>query len=139
MSKSNKSPFDAEIEVNESIGNIDEMVQQSFRRRLLPVVLTKEELLGIGHEITQAQMDKERIEAEKKSAMKLFASRIEEKAKTISFQSRIYKAGKEEREVEVEVIKNYRTGTVKEIRTDTGGVVGDRPMTPSERQKELKL
>lgn len=135
-----KESFTGDEQADQSaVGNIDELIDTESKERLLPVVLTQEERLQIGEEICQAQASLEAAQAAKKAAVKQYDGEIERHKEIVSMQAHTLRLGRIDKLVEVKVIRNYRTGRIKEVRQDTSEVLTDRVMSPSERQRGLKL
>ena len=105
--------------------------------RLMPCKLKDTELLRYGGELGEVIQD---IAAEEDNQLGL---RQEMKARLAVLEARRTDLAtkitrKEElRDVEIQTERDYTAGTYSEIRTDTGEVIKERPLTPEERQEKL--
>ena len=103
----------------------------------MPCRLTDVELRERWRQHGVLEIEIEAIEAElegTKSHQKSLAAKAEEREAERRSLSRICRAEAEDRQVDVEVRLELRTGTVTEVRTDTGEVLHERAATMDERQ-----
>lgn len=109
----------------------------NFRKQrttqVLPVTLTKKERLSFADELGDATKTVQEAEANKKTAKKQLdvAKDNQERLATI------VSSGLEYRDVDVEECCNLDTGQFTAIRTDTGEVILERPLTELEKQTTL--
>ncbi len=99
--------------------------------------LTEKEVLAYGRELASINAAISTEESSQISVKKEMASRLaglEAKASEISAK---VNRGKELREVQIEVMANYKKGTATEVRTDTGEVYKERPLRDDEKQPGL--
>lgn len=106
--------------------------------RTIEVKLTDAEVLERANEIAQAQHDRGTIEAEKKSAMNEFRSRLEANGLHINQLAYTIKTRTEMRGVTCRsIFHSPAPGMKRVVRTDTGEIVADEPMTPEELQRQI--
>lgn len=107
--------------------------------KLLPCKLTEIELLNYGNELALTVQNigtEEERQASLKQELKARLTALESKRSEIA--SKV--ARKEEyRDVEVEPMLDFLTEHYKEIRTDTGELVYERPINEHERQEQMDL
>lgn len=101
----------------------------------LPVKLTNEEKIAKGLEQARLRDAIRAVKAEKKVAMTGFAERLAALEKDRDRVSDDIRDGIETRAVEVREERNYRLGTLRLVRVDTGEVVETRAMTAEEREE----
>lgn len=104
----------------------------------LKCALTQEELLKEADKMARAEQELSEKLDEEASMKKQFKAQIEQiecqrKASAIKINDKA-----EYRTVKCERIMNWSDGTVSEIRTDTGAVIGQRSMTAAESQMEIE-
>lgn len=97
----------------------------------------EEELVDIALELAQKTEELEAIESEKKAVVSSFKERAERAQSEIKSCARKYKDGYEMRNIDCEVERNFSTGIVQYIRTDTGEVARTKQMTMAERQMSI--
>lgn len=122
---------------DESIGNVDEMIETQDTELPLPVRLTLEERLQAGEEMAQALSRAEQAEKDMEALKKSHKGIIDEALAEVSMQGKLLREGKKIVPVACSIVKNYRRGDIRTIRNDTGEMVNERPMTASERQAGL--
>jgi hypothetical protein len=115
-----------------------------IRTMVLPVELTKDEILargeelaGVKHEHTTAQQELENASEAWKETKKGMEVRIDAHEHRMRRLSTVIRAGREERDVEVFDEFDFKSGTVFTKRADTEKVVASRGMTQPERQRSL--
>lgn len=126
-------------QVDDTIGNVDEMIEVGIVERALPVVLTDEELLTYGQELSQAHKAHESLAEKKKAETQRLTALMKGEANNMSRCANIIATGKINKPVSVKTTKDFRMGTLTEVRQDTGEVLFQRPMTQAERQRGLTL
>jgi hypothetical protein len=105
--------------------------------RKLPVQLTDDELQQRSQALVGNIKQTDALKEEKKTATSEFKARIGACNDVTKRLTEIISSGKEERDVECEMTKDYKGGTVTVVRLDTGEVVETRPMTADERQESM--
>jgi hypothetical protein len=111
---------------------------EPFQQRL-PVMLTEQELLGVGDRAAHVSKEAHEAEEERKEAdatAKATVKRLQNEADALLATVR---DKREYRLVSCERRYEYKTGRVIELRTDTGEQLSERPMRDDERQTELGL
>ena len=103
----------------------------------LPVILTEQELIIKGNELSIQVEELADIESRKKSAMSGFKDEIESSELAISRLAKIVREKKEYREVEVTERRNEERMTMDTVRLDTGEVVSYRELQGHERNLKL--
>jgi hypothetical protein len=101
--------------------------------------LTRAEKLQLSEEMSQAVVEKNTAEEELQTVKADFKSRITRAETTIADCARKINSGYEMRNVECEVIKDYRTNSVEYMRLDTYEIFRSRAMKQEERQRSLEL
>jgi len=99
--------------------------------------LTDKEILAYGRELASINAAIATEESAQVSIKKEMASRLaglEAKASEISAK---VNRGKELREVQIEVLADFKTDRATEVRTDTGEVYRERPLRDDEKQPGL--
>lgn len=124
-------------EPEDSIGNVDQMVEMDYEDRLLPVPLTDRERLEMCEDIAVAQMKAEQAELDKKAADENFKGIIEGAYADVSNISKTIRYGKKDAMVQVCIKRDYRLGWIKIHRMDDNTELQSRPMTKDERQMGL--
>ena len=124
---------------SDTIGNVDEMIEMGVVERSLPVVLTDEELLVYGQELSQAYAAHENLENKKRAEVQRLTALIKAENNNMSRCARIIARRKEDKLVKVLIVKDFRNGTILERREDTGEILFQRPMSQAERQRGLLL
>lgn len=99
--------------------------------------LTDEERLEFSDMMADAQQALEAAEANKKSLVKQLNAEIEQAKARRDKLTNIVASRTEYREINIEIHFNYDTGKVSKIRTDTGELYQERPMTEKEKQRSL--
>lgn len=118
-----------------------ETVRRILRRekRRLPVKLEQHEMLDRARQVAtlDGEIDLLTQQAEKlKQEVKSLSAEGDVKMTQLRDLARVLRLGQEEREVPIS-IEVDRTGTVREVRVDTGEVVRERPLTAQEAQETL--
>lgn len=118
---------------------IDPTIEERPIKKLLRVNLTTEELSALAAKMAEDQATLERLEDEKKSVTKDFASRIEITTGTIRQEAGTYRQGWELREVQCSEVTDRRSGLLTVVRLDTGEEVSRRKLTAEEMELRLPL
>lgn len=105
--------------------------------RSLPVRLTDTELLIKAKELSAKVAELDAVEATKKSVAAECKVKYDTLNSDIHHLAKILRTGREDREIEVQEIRNDPARTIEVVRIDTGEVVESRPMTINELQKPL--
>jgi hypothetical protein len=124
MKEADKLPTDLKIE--------------PYQQRL-PVMLTEQELLGVGDRAAHLSKEAHEAEEARKEAdatAKATVKRLQNEADALLATVR---DKREYRLVSCERRYEYKTGRVVETRVDTGEQLSERPMRDDERQTELGL
>lgn len=103
----------------------------------LPVLLTLDELREKGAQLAKVVSDLAAYVQSRKDAASHWKTLIDGKNTEISRLARVVETRQEHRDVECEIISNYKDGSVTLIRLDTGDQVWERPMDEVERQRAL--
>lgn len=112
----------------------DDLRLLPLRKKMLPCILTAEELQKYGGELAKVVEDigtEMGRQTSFKQQMKATLSALESNAAALS--SKICRQ-EELRDVDVQPEMNFNKGVYREIRTDTGAVISERPLTEEERQ-----
>jgi uncharacterized FlaG/YvyC family protein len=107
--------------------------------RLLPCVLSDEQIQTKGEELAEAELARQRLVAEKKAAAAAFKEPISEQVDLITKLSKEISEEVEMRDVQVNWRPDFDNGVVDCVRADTGEVVESRPMVDSDRQGTLDV
>lgn len=126
-----------------------EKVEKPKKEKKKPVVKTKmitgkyffkkvekEEMAG---DLARTQMDKREVEDEKKSVMAGYKDRLDRFDFDINRLSRNVVNGYEMREFECKIVKNFTTHKKRFIDIRTKKLIDERPLDPSDYQKELDI
>lgn len=105
--------------------------------RVLPVVLTPEELKAMSDNLAESVIKAETEESDQKDAKASMKVRLDGMWSDVHRLSIIVREGKEEREIKCYEQKFYELGLVRTIREDTSEVVSSRVMNDSERNVSL--
>lgn len=115
----------------------DKDVMSRREKRTIPVKLTDKEKAKISTEHVET-LDKITAKEEEKktadAAIKGDIALLEEAAKKLAD---IIRAGTQDRELEVDVVYDWKTNEVRVVRVDTKEVVTQRAMSYEERQREM--
>jgi hypothetical protein len=106
---------------------------------ILPVVLTDDEVRERGIKLAGVLQDIGREEFSKKSFNEGVKGRVDALESEADKLVTVIRAGKEDREVQVEEQKDYKAQEVRTVRLDTGEVIHHRAMTPRELQRPLPI
>ncbi len=107
-------------------------VQETMFTDMARCDLTEEERHELAKGMADDQLELERLEGEKASVTKSYASRIETVKARIREKSGTFRQGWEMREVDHIEIKDFDLGTCTLMRTDTGEIVKSRKLTTAE-------
>lgn len=125
--------------VDENVGNQDDMIETVDCDKLLPVPLTDRERLELGQNIARVYNSIGEEKDQAKADAEAHKASITEMEKGLGLDARTLRIGSVERMVKCQVIKDYRHGSVRIVRLDTGNTVDARPMTSEERQQGMKF
>lgn len=114
-------------------------VERATYCKRLPVPIDAETVAGKLSEFSEAQLDRERILAEKKEAVSEFREQLESVDKTLHELAESVRDHTELRDVECVEQLIVETNEVQVVRTDTGEVVETRTATAEDRQEALPL
>ena len=107
--------------------------------KFLPCKLTDQELLDYGAELGSTIQDISAEEARQTSMKTELKARMTAlEAKSAELSTKITRQ-EELRDVKVEPRLDFKAGIYREVRTDTGEVIRERPITDDERQEELEI
>lgn len=112
-------------------------IEHEMTTRTLPCHITVSEKLRFADQMARASKLKTEIEEEAKGVAADYKARAKAKENEMGRIGEIISTGIEHRTVEVQVTKNYTTGTVHFIRTDTNEEIDVRKMSQAEAQMEL--
>lgn len=99
--------------------------------------LTREEVAAYAEDLAQ-QIDREaKTTSEFDSVKKTWKNKLDDIKREILSTSTKVREHKEMRLVKCEKVLDFDAGEVREVRLDTGEIIGSRPMSATERQKEL--
>lgn len=114
----------------------DDVKIEPFRQNL-PVVLKREELEERAQRAAHLLQDHDAMQHDHKEQAKTNKLELEKVASNLREVSRTVREGKEYRDVPCERVFNWTSGTVTDVRKDTGEVLQERAMTDAEAQKAL--
>lgn len=103
----------------------------------LPCNLTLEELDHRRDRVANLVRDHIKMEQERKDVAKDYGRRVKMLDEQVAHVAQEIRERAEYREVEVKREKDFATGWENTIRVDTGEVVSQRPLLPSEHQMDL--
>ncbi len=101
--------------------------------------LTEEEKLQRAGKLAAKISEKRRLESELDFERKRIKKEIEKADREIYHLSEVVGNGKEKREVEVEMQRDFESKTFRVIRLDTGEIVDSRQLSESELQDDLPM
>lgn len=107
-------------------------VQENMFTDMARCDLTPEELQELAKLMADSQLELERLEGEKASVTKSYASKIEAVKANIRERSGTFRQGWEMRDVDHVEIKDFDLGTCTLLRMDTGEIVKSRKLTKCE-------
>lgn len=120
------------------------MSETKMIKRLLPCVLTSEEVAQRAQELARAEIYRGQVESDFaaaaedwKAQKKLWDSKVMTASDACLRLGRVVKTGEEEREVECST--EVKGGQFLIVRVDTGEIVIQRPATQEELQQSLPL
>ena len=114
-------------------------MREKIETRELPCVITDSERVAFGNE----SADLVYLIVRERAALKTHSS--EKRAEIQSLEDRLnvvseaVRTGEEMRAVEVAIRFVHSRGIAQIVRTDTGDIVNERPMTPGEKQLALDM
>lgn len=118
--------------------------RQSDNLRLLPLTskqlpckLTNEELRKYGEELANTIDEVSNEEARQESVKKEMKSTLTGLQSKLTILSSKIRRGEEYRDVQVQPEMDFKQGVYREVRTDTGAIITERPLTDDERQEAL--
>lgn len=98
---------------------------------------TEQEMRDIAERLAHKTQELADVEDQKKAVMAEFKERIERISTEIKSSSQKYRAGYEMRDIECEVDRDFKTGEVRYIRTDTGEIAKTKKMSMADRQRHI--
>jgi len=98
---------------------------------------TPEEKEEIAVEMSSTSRRQDELEREKKAVMSSYKDKIDNVILENRIAAQKYHDGYEYRNVECEVVRDYKREEVHYVRTDTGETIESRKMEPAERQMQL--
>lgn len=124
---------------DDSIGNVDQMIEFDYVDKELPVPLTDRERLELGADIASAQSVAEKAEMDKKAADEGFKGQIEQAYAQVSTIASTLRYGKKPSMVQCKIKRDYRLGYITVTRMDDNTELESRPMTREERQMGMNF
>ena len=103
----------------------------------LPVHLTDDELLMKGRELAALERETDQADAERKAISKEMGEKVKEMRERALTMAQVIETKQEKRPVECVQHKNWVASTVETVRSDTGEVVQERPMSERDRQEAM--
>jgi len=116
-----------------------ETIEAVIKFQTIPTKLTADKVLEYGKELAEVEIHIADLTINKKEAVADFNESLKVCREDVDRLSQIISTGKEEQEVEVEVVKDFAAGTITTTRTDTHAIVEARKMTTQENQRELQF
>ncbi len=113
------------------------MVSKEKDRKYLKHEFSIEEKRAASEELARAVNEKESAESELKSIKSQFDSRKKLAEEAILKYAQQISTGYEYRQTDVEIVKDFTTGTVTVWRLDTDKIVETRRMTGADRQMRI--
>jgi len=113
------------------------MSEEVLIKEYLKCQLTEKEKTELSAKIAKAISDRSSAEAKLKEVNASIKAQIAQLDAEISEKALQINNGYEYRNVECQMDKDYRLGTVTITRLDTDEVIRERPLTAEERQMEL--
>ena len=101
------------------------------------VTLTEDEIQQAAETLATKTQELDEIELEKKASNAAFKERMERVSGEIRTAGRLYRDKFDMRDVECEIIKDFDSGQVRYIRTDTFETAKTEVMTHAERQRHI--
>ncbi len=111
--------------------------KKTYEKKICKYFFTGSELSEIADRETNAILQLDIIDTEKKSSMSTFKNRHDAVMLDMKLCATMRKNGYEERNIECEVVKDYDADTINYIRCDNNEVAYSRKMLKSERQMDL--
>lgn len=112
-------------------------MKKEFCQEFVKCMLTEDEKRALSEEMAMKTLEAEDIEAQKKSVMTSFKERIEAAQYAARSAAQKIKDGYEMRDVECTVEKDFISGTIRYVRTDTFEEVRSKKMSQEEKQMHL--
>jgi hypothetical protein len=101
------------------------------------VMLSEDEIQQAAEALATKTQELDEIELEKKASNAAFKERMERVSGEIRTAGRLYRDKFDMRDVECEVMKDYDSGVIRYIRTDTFETAKTETMTHAERQRHI--
>ncbi len=114
-------------------------VTQEIIKEYLKCLLTEKEKTELSARIAKAISDKASIEARLKEVTASLKAEIAKCDAEIADAALQINTGSQYKNVDCQIERNYRLGTVTITRLDTGEIIRERPMTAEERQMTLPV
>lgn len=109
-----------------------------YEKRWCKYEFTAEELSDIAEKLAIKTQELEEVEDEKKAVMSSYKERLERIAGDVKTAARFYKDRYEMRDIECVVERDFETGEVRFVRTDTGQIAHREKMTMADRQRRIE-
>jgi uncharacterized protein (UPF0335 family) len=106
---------------------------------ILKCILTEEEKRKLADDLAQEVEQVSRLEGELKALASEMKAKINEVDARLAKHASLFRQGYEYREVPIEIVKNFHSGSVSKTRMDTFAQYEERAMTGEERQQFLPL
>lgn len=107
--------------------------------QILPVRLTQDEIRARGERLAAVHGALDQIAIEEDDAKKKFKDRRNPLEGEIGLLAHIIRKKEEKREVAVDLVADFATGKVREVRSDTGEVVRERDIRFEEQQQAISF
>ena len=111
------------------------MGQKIFTKEWCRYEFSADELKEVASIMAEKTQELDDIELQKKSAMSSFKERLDSCKMEVVSHARLYKDGYEMRDIECEEIKDFDSGIIQYIRTDTGTIARTKKMSAEDRQR----
>jgi hypothetical protein len=113
-----------------------DLIRESKEPHILPIPIDKEYRQKAAEEFADKLQAIKDIDAEKKAAAADFKARTEKITEEMNELSQIIRSGKIHRSVPCTLTLNFSTLMATVRRDDTGEIVNERPMTPTEKNSD---
>lgn len=113
------------------------MADKKFTNEYIKYQFSATEISEMAAELAQRTSELETAEDEKKAIVSDLKSRIDTLTSTVRQAATKINNGYEMRNVKCEVVEDFKAGTIKHIRTDTGEIVRTKKMSDEDRQQKI--
>jgi len=117
----------------------DEMIERQPGHEILSVPLTTSDRLERGEGIAKNLGEVDEVNSKLNEEKAKAKAQLETMARLNALMSQELRQGYSKQSIDIEEIKDFRTGTISKIRLDTNEVFHSREMSPSERQRGMNL